>query len=152
MKSLLLAVASIVDANTNQGYTSQFIGHSSAQVADHIERGGKIRSKSFKDLLGRLANSVTRLIENTKTRVAQQRATEQLSQLNEHLLDDIGLNFNDVKNLSSGLITMDELATQRTSNQSQVKQLPSVRQTAVNNSIREIESANEDSYGLAKCC
>ena len=39
MKLLALAVASIVDANTNQGYTGQIVGSSQSREVDHIERG-----------------------------------------------------------------------------------------------------------------
>ena len=152
MKLLSLAVASIVDANTNQGYTSQFIGHSSAQVADHIERGRTIRSKSVAGLFSKLSNSVAKFIEKSKARAIEQRGIEQLSRMNGHLLRDLGLTSNDVDNLHSGLISLDDLEARRTSNRDIVKGLSQVRKTTVDASIREIESANEDGIELAKCC
>ena len=152
MKLLALAVASSVDANTNQGYTSQFIGHSSTKVADHIERGRKIRSKSVVGLFSKLSSAVSRFIENSKAKAEKQRAVAQLSRMNEHLLRDIGLISNDVENLSSGLISLDDLSARRVANRTPVKALSRAGKTTVDASIRKIESANEDAFGLAKCC
>ena len=152
MKLLSLAVASIVDANTSQGYTSQFIGHSSAQVADHIERGRTIRSKSVAGLFSKLSSSVSRFIERVKAGTEKRRAVAQLSRMNVHLLRDIGLTINDVENLSSGLISLDDLTARRTANRTVVKAISRAGKTTVDANIREIESANEEGFGLAKCC
>ncbi len=152
MKLISLAVASIVDANTNQGYTNQHFGHSPTKVADHIERGREIRSKSVIGLFSKLASAISQLVESTKAKAEERRAVEQLSGMNAHLLRDIGLTSNDVENLSSGLISLDDLTARRTENLTVVKALPRFGKTTVDASIREIESANEDGFELAKCC
>ena len=151
MKLLALAVASIVDANTNQGYTRQIIGSSQARVVDHIERGRHIRSKSIADLFGKISSAVSTFIEHAKARAENRKAVEQLLRMNDHMLRDIGLNYNDVKSLDSGLISLDDLAERRQSNQASAKSMSRIRKSTLDSSIREIESANEDCFELAKC-
>lgn len=151
MKLLTLAVASIVDANTHQGYTSQLIGHSPAHVADHIERGRRIRSKSAAGLISQLSSAVSAFMAKSRARAETQRAVGELSRMSEHMLRDIGLNYNDVESLGSGLISLDDLADRRKTNRTALQVITRAEKTTVNASIRDIESINEDCYELAKC-
>jgi uncharacterized protein YjiS (DUF1127 family) len=151
MKLLALAVASIVDANTNQGYTRQYIGHSSAQVADHIERGRKIRSKSVVGLFTKLSGLLSKVVENAKAKAKNQKGVEQLLRMNQHQLRDIGLNYGDVESLRSGQLSLDDLAARRQSDRVPTKSMSGIGKTTINASIRKIESANQDCFEHAKC-
>ena len=152
MNTLLLAVASLVDANTGQDHTHRMIGNSHAQVSSHIEHGRTIRSKSVTGLFSKISDLIARFVEHAKINEQDRRSIEKLSHMSEHMLRDIGLSYGDVKSLSSGQISLDDLAARRVSDQSEVRHLSSIRRTVVNDSIREIESANDDEVELAKCC
>ena len=151
MKTISLAIASIVDAHTSLGYTGQITKASSGQIDTQLNRGKQIRAKAIFDLVG----SVVSWIDNLRAKVSEyardQRAKAQILNLNARLLKDIGLHENDLHGLRSGALSLDEIGQRReqAAATATVKHLPTAK--PVRKSILDLESVNAGCYELAKC-
>jgi len=150
MKLLSLAIASLVDANTNQGYTRQYL-ESSEEVAGHVQRARSNRSRVILSLFSKISDALRGFVERSRARAENRQAVEQLLRMNEHMLLDIGLTHSDVKSVDAGLISLDELSERRQANHSVIKSISSAQRTSVDNSVRKIESSNDDCFEFAKC-
>ncbi len=155
MKMISLAIASIVDANLNQGYTELYTGSSAELTNKQINRGRLIRSKSIFDFAGLIVGSLTGLIEKVSVRRQERQTIKQLIKLNDHMQKDIGLTEFDLLGIKSGALTLKDVERRRqvllsesyTSSQTKrQKQFAPVRK-----SILELESANQDYHAFAKC-
>jgi uncharacterized protein YjiS (DUF1127 family) len=151
MKLLSLAVAGIVDANSNQDHTRQFVEYSPAQVSSHIERGRKIRSQSVVGLFDQLMSAVSAFVESARTRAEERKTRKALSVMSEHLLRDIGLTNNDIENLNTGLVSLDDLSVRRIEKQLAQQTLSGAETTSIKTFILDIDCANDESFELAKC-
>ncbi len=151
MKMISLAVASIVDANLNQGYTRQFTQYKSGQIDAHIGRGRQIRAKSIFDLAGSIVGKLVQLVDRIKANALERRAIEQLLCLNTHLQNDIGLSEFDLQRLKSGHLSLEDIGHRRSQMYTATQQARQKQTLRVRKSILDLESANQDCFELAKC-
>ena len=151
MNTIALAIASIVDANTSQGYTRQFTKTSVAQIDTQIQRGRQIRAKSVFDLVGAVVSWVDGLIDSLKERAQERRGVDQILRLNDRMLKDIGLAESDVQGLRSGVLSLDDIQHRRNTRQLERKANRNTQRNVVRKSILDLESANQDCFELAKC-
>jgi len=151
MNTIVLAIASIVDAHTSLGYTRQLTKVSSAQLDAQIQRGRRIRAKSVFDLVGAVVSWFDGQIDNLKERAQERRGVDQILGLNERMLKDIGLATSDVQGLRSGVLSLDDIQHRRNTRQLEREARRTSQRKVVRKSILDLESANQDCFELAKC-
>lgn len=151
MKLLTLAVASIVDANLNQGHTQHVIGYSSEKISAHLDQGRIIRSRSVRSLFHGTVQAVHTILEKLKSELQRRKDIAQLSSLSEHLLNDVGFSLNDIESLKSGAISIEALNARRRSNTVTEKIPEAVKSVSKTTDLGNLECANEESLGLSKC-
>ena len=93
MKHLQFAIASIVDANTGFG-----LHHGGGKVDyEAEERAARtLRSRSVHAFFGAIGGIVRDAVAAHREKARQRRALEELSHLNDHFLEDIGLTRGDI--------------------------------------------------------
>ncbi len=151
MKIMSLAIASIVDANLNQDYTRQFTGSSSSNIEEQFRYGRQIRSRSIFDLIGLAIGWFGQIADKARQRAEERRATEKLLNLSDHLQKDMGLAENDLQGLRLGHLSLSDIGQRRKSLQSTVQPNLLAQGRPVAKNILELDSANQDSFELAKC-
>ena len=149
MKFLNLAVASIVDANTGNGLNHHFINRFGSNHSAHERQAHEIRSRSFLGLIAKIKTSVQQYIEDSKTGARRRQALKDLSQMNDHLLKDIGLNRDDLYDIDHGSTNLEALNARR-NRSADMHQLSQVS-TKVSTRVRSLESANHAQYETKKC-
>lgn len=149
MKYLNFAVASIVDANTGHGLNRHYMDQFGSNYSTDEKQARSIRSRSFLNLLGAIKASVQNFIEDSKTEARNHQATKDLFQLDDRLLRDIGLSRDDLYELRLGSNSFEALNARRKQGKGQIK----LRQTSgkVSNSLRGVESANQEKFEIKKC-
>lgn len=147
MKGLHFAIASIVDANTGNGL-AQAKGSSDYRAA--AVRGRTIRAKSIAALFNSIKARVVKVIAGFRAVAKQRRDLNSLMNLNDHLLDDIGLTRGDLHAVRLDSTTLDELnaayvAARRTesSNQFGIAAVDSIND--------ELAANNEQHFDRRKC-
>lgn len=147
MKHLHFAIASIVDANTGFG-----LQHGSGKV--DYEAGERVarslRSRSVHDFFEAIGNIVRDAVAAHREKVRQRRALEELSHLNDHYLDDIGLTRGDIVAVKLGQTSLEVLDSDRRARLA-VAPLDYVDTATVDKSTRDSEAVNEARYGATKC-
>ena len=110
MKALQFGIASIVDSNTGYGlvHTGGRIDYATAENDAH-----RIRSRTITTLAQRIGESVVAVLQTLRERRAHNRGIQQLTGLNDHLLEDIGFGRGDISAVQSGQINLEQLAVQR---------------------------------------
>ena len=152
MKLLNFAIASIVDANTGNGINRQFVNQFGSNKTDYVRHGREIRANSVLALFGKIKTSIKQYIEDSKAAAQARENTREILQMNEHLMKDIGLNYNDGVDLRLGLISLDSLNARRDQNRNQQDAgLARLSQQQVSVGKYDLESSNEEAYELAKC-
>ena len=152
MKFLNLAIASIVDANTGNGINQQFVDQFGSGTTDYVQHGREIRANSVLAMFGKIKASVKQYIEDSKELAKARRNTREVLQLDDHMLRDIGLTYNDVVDLRLGLISTEGLSQRSNQNRDdQDASLDRLSQHLVSVSENNLESANEENYELKKC-
>ncbi len=152
MKLLNLAIASIVDANTGNGINQQFVNQFGSGTTDYAQHGREIRANSVLALIAKIKASIKQYIEDSKASARARENTREILHLNDHMLKDIGLTYNDVVDLRMGLISTDELGQRRGQNRNdQDASLDRLSQQLVSVSETNLESANQENYELKKC-
>ena len=149
MKHFNLAIASIVDANTGNGLNHNFIDQFGPYHSTHEQHVHEIRSRSFLDLVTKIKTLVQKYIEDSKTKARNRQVIEDLRQLDDRNLKDIGLNRGDLYALQLGTTSLEALNARRNSSADTHK--PSQVASNVGTSVSSIESANQALYEAKKC-
>jgi len=149
MKLFSLAVASIVDANTGNGLSRDFINQFSSDHSAHEQYAHEIRSRSFLDVIAKIKTSVQRYIENSKAEARNRQAIKDLVQMDDRFLKDIGLSRDDLYDIDQGLTSLKALNTGR--NRGADTHKPIQVPGKVSTGVRNIESANQAPYETRKC-
>jgi len=149
MKYLNLAVASIVDANTGNGLNHRFIDQFGSNHSALERQAHKIRSRSFLGLIAKIKASAQQYIEDSKAGARRRQAIKDLSQMNDRLLKDIGLNRDDLYDIGHGATNLEALNARRNRG-SDMHELNQVS-GKVSTRVRNIESANQAQYESKKC-
>ncbi|MGD2173516.1 MAG: DUF1127 domain-containing protein [Gammaproteobacteria bacterium] len=146
MKHFQFAIASIVDANTGFGLTR---GGGNIDYRDAEIRSRAIRSKSVQAFFGAIRAAVRDTLAAYREKARQRRAIEELSLLNDHYLDDIGLTRGDITAVKLGQTSLEVLDADRRSRLA-VAPLDFVDTGRIDDLTREAEAVNEAEYGAAK--
>ncbi len=147
-----LAIASIVDANTGNGINHNFIKQFASVTPEYEQRTREIRANSVMAVIGKIKASFKQYIEDSRARAQDRHGTEQVLQMSDHLLKDIGLTPADLHGLRSGQITLKKLSARRESNRNQAfAEQPGQSSSSVNGKLRGIQSANQEYFELKKC-
>jgi len=106
MNMFQFAIASIVDANTGNGlvHTGGRPDYGSLE-----KRGRRIRSQSVLDLAQAIRIGIADFLDGRRARAQERRDLNRLLSLNDHLLEDIGLQRNDLYLVQSGVIELKDL-------------------------------------------
>jgi len=158
MKLFNFAIASIVDANTGNGISRQFIDQTGSTDSDHLQYGREIRAKSVLAVLAKIKIAVKQYVDDSREAAKARRNNEAISQLSEHMLKDIGLTFVDIQDLKSGQTTLKGLNTRRNQYRDQEYRDQAARSNRlvqstkrVSSQVVDIDSANQAHYEVAKC-
>jgi len=153
MKLFNFAVASIVDANTRNGISRQFIDQLGSKQAAYEQTGREIRAKSVLDVLTKIKSVFNQYISDSRAAARARRNNEAVSQLSEHILKDIGLTFVDMQDLKSGQTTLQGLSARRDQYRDQAARSNRLVQSTkrVSSEVCDIDSANQAHYEVAKC-
>jgi uncharacterized protein YjiS (DUF1127 family) len=153
MKLINLGIASIVDANTGNGISRQFIGQSGSKDSDYEKSAREIRAKSVLGVLAKIKSAFKQYLDESRAAARARRNTAALSQLCEHLLKDIGLTFVDIQDLKSGQITLEELNARRVQYRDQAASIKhlDLASKQVGTRVLDLDSASQEQYEIAKC-
>ena len=145
MKHLQFAIASIVDANTGYGLAH---GGDTRDTAASERNARAIRARSVLASLAAARDYFAGLLDNFRSRSIERRAIAQLSQLNDHYLEDIGLTRGDIGAVQLGQATLAELNENRRARIS-AEALEFAKSTRVATAVTA-GAVNEDSYAEVK--
>jgi uncharacterized protein YjiS (DUF1127 family) len=153
MKLFNFAIASIVDANTGTGISRQFIDQSGSEDSGYLQYGHEIRAKSVLGVLAKIKNAVRQFVNDSRAAARARRNNEEVLQLSENILKDIGLTFVDTQDLKSGQTTLEALNARRDQYRDQAARSNRlIRSTKrVSSRVVDIDSANQAHYEVAKC-
>jgi uncharacterized protein YjiS (DUF1127 family) len=149
MKLFNLAVASIVDANTGNGLSRDFINQFGSDHSAREQHAHEIRSRSFLDVIAKFKTSVQKYIEDSKAEARNRQAIKDLAQMDDRFLKDIGLSRDDLYDIDHGTTNLEALNARRDRSADTHK----LRQASgkVSTGVRSIESANQAPYETRKC-
>ncbi|MCP4389048.1 MAG: DUF1127 domain-containing protein [Gammaproteobacteria bacterium] len=142
-----LAVASIVDANTGNGLVHAN-GTRDYAAVEHY--GRKIRAKSIAALFADVKSRITASIASYRASAKQHRDLRTLMDLNDHLLEDIGLHRGDLYAVQLGATSLDELnISHQSDNLGELAQLENI--PAADRVNRKLVASNEQWFDQKKC-
>jgi len=155
MKLINLGIASIVDANTGNGISRQFIGQFGSIDSDYENSAREIRAKSILGVLAKIKSAFKQYLDDSSAVARARRNTAEVSQRSEHILKDIGLTFVDIQDLKSGQITLEALNARRGQYRDQ-DQAASIKRLDYSSKragtrVLDLDSANQAQYEIAKC-
>ncbi len=153
MKLINLGIASIVDANTGNGISRQFIGQFGSKDSDYEKSTREIRAKSVLGVWANIKSAFMQYLDESRAVARARRNTAEVSQLGEHILKDIGLTFVDIQDLKSGQITLEALSARRDQyrdHPANIKRLDHASKQ-VGTRVPDLDSANQAQYEIAKC-
>jgi len=147
MKHFQFAIASIVDANTGYG-----LPHGGGKVGYEAEekRARALRSRSVHDFFSAIGSSIRDILADYRERSRQRRAIDELSRLNDHYLDDIGLTRGDIAAVRLGQTSLEALDSDRRERLA-VAPLDTVDTAVVDDRARATDAVNEADYGASRC-
>jgi len=147
MKLLQYAIASIVDVNTGNGLPLA-IGHGEKSTVTPAPR--RTLASKLANYLQRVRTgiSVARIV--LRKRRALQRSLQPLSQIGDHLLEDIGLTRADLLAAESGQIDIAELEARRIYNRGN-KRINLRQSTGTGKNPETRNAFNEAVFARAKC-
>ncbi len=102
MNNLKLAAASIGDERVSDRFDLHLVQGTEAGLIDKIKAVVKLR------------------IESYKAQAREEQGTEQVLQMSDSMLQDIGLNLTDRSSLKAGLTSLEELNTRREASRRQL--------------------------------
>ncbi len=153
MKLINLGIASIVDANTGNGISRQFIGQFGSIDSDYEKSAREIRAKSILGVLAKIKSAFKQYLDESRAVARARRNTAAISQLGEHILKDIGLTSVDIQDLKSGQITPEALNARRGQYRNQAASIKRLDHSSkqVGTRVLDLDSANQAQYEIAKC-
>ena len=147
MNSLIFAVASVVDATTGQQLSAVERERFNQDYRSATSHGRKVRSQTIARLIGKMKSKFLNIIGELREYDQRRKAFKQLSGLNEHLLQDIGLNKNDITLIRRGKMNLKSIQQQS----SQADLLTPVSAKPANFKDLGFEAANEAEEVKAHC-
>ncbi len=146
MKLFEFTIAPIVEANTGYGLEVKNLG---VDYSAAIHAGREIRAKSVLAWFASIKHRIGQVISNYHVRANNRRAINEISNLSDRMLKDIGIERYELASVRAGLTTLEELIASRRSSQIDTVQVlhPSV---LVDKEIRKLEAINQDSYAQAR--
>ncbi len=153
MKLLNFAIASMVEANTGNGVNRDFGAQFLSNDSSYEQIGGELHATSFVGVPGKIKSAFKLLIENYKARASEIRDTKKIVQMSHHMLNDIGLTFEDLQDLESRRITLKALGTLRNQHHYEAASNDRLNQTSnrVCSKVINVDSANQTQYQITKC-
>ncbi len=147
MKLFEFTIAPIVDANTGYGLEVKNLG---VDYSAAIHAGREIRAKSVLAWFASIKHRIGQVISNYHVRANNRRAINELSNLSDRLLKDIGIERYDIAQLRAGYTTLEELdASRRPDKVDIVQALQSP--VRIDKEVRKLGAVNQDSYAQARC-
>ena len=147
MNHFQFAVASIVDANT--GFVLS--RNAGSMQCDRAEaRAREIRARSILALVHPVSGAIKNWLKSFRERMSERRAISQLSQLNDHFLDDIGLTRGDIAAADLGYTSLVQLDEERRE-RFKINGLKRVQSNRIDLGKENVSAANQDRYELGKC-
>ena len=146
MKLFEFAIASIVDANTGHGLEGKNL---SVNYSAAIHAGREIRAKSVLAWFASIKHRIGQVISNYHVRANNRRAINEISNLSDRLLKDIGIERYELASVRAGLTTLEELDASRRSSQIDTVQVLH-SSGLVDKEIRKLDAINQDSYAQAR--
>jgi len=147
MNYFQFAIASIVDANTGHGLVHNENKIDYAAAASH---GRRIRAKSILALFAQVKHRLSQAIASIRERQAEKRKIRQLANLNDHILEDIGITRGDVIALQMGQIDTRQLEAQRSRKSAATHLQHGATVHRVGDTVRH-NALNEAVFARAKC-
>lgn len=142
MKLIQFAVASIVDANTGGTY-ARHVSSIDTRAAEQHARA--IRARSLIALGHAIVDSIKSALERLRERAESRRALNELLNLSDRNLADIGLFRGDLIAVKLGATTLEALSAEREARRN-------VKNTQAIARIETCRSAdNDDGLAVAKC-
>jgi len=146
MKLFEFTIAPIVDANTGYGLEVKNLG---VDYSAAIHAGREIRAKSVLPWFASIKHRIGQVISNYHVRANNRRAINEISNLSDRLLKDIGIERYELASVRAGLTTLEELDASRRSSQIDTVQVLH-SSGLVDKEIRKLEAINQDSYAQAR--
>lgn len=146
MKLIQLGIASIVDANTGNGFPHSAGGIDYAAAENHAHR---IRSRSVITLLQRIGEKISSTLQAVQQHRESSRRIRGLARLNDHILEDIGFTRSDVTAAQLGQIDLPQLVARRNEGRSQPVTIRNV--AGIHSKTANRSAINESTYAMAKC-
>ncbi len=147
MKLFESAIAPIVDANPGYGLEGKNLG---VDYSAAIHAGREIRAKSVLPWFASIKHRIGQVISNYRVRTNNRRSINEISNLSDRLLRDIGIDRYELAQLRAGLTTQEEFdASRRPDQVDNVQALQSP--VRVDKEVRKLGAVNQDSYAQARC-
>jgi uncharacterized protein YjiS (DUF1127 family) len=146
MKLFEFTIAPIVDANTGYGLEGKNLG---VDYSAAIHAGREIRAKSVLPWFASIKHRIGQVISNYHVRANNRRAINEISNLSDRLLKDIGIERYELASVRAGLTTLEELDASRRSSQIDTVQVLH-SSGLVDKEIWKLEAINQDSYAQAR--
>jgi uncharacterized protein YjiS (DUF1127 family) len=147
MNLLQIGIASIVDSNTGYGlpHPAGRIDYTAAET-----RAQQIRSKTLTILAQRISDRIAQAMQALSGNREHRRGLQQLADLDDHMLDDVGFSRGDISAAQAGQIDLGQLAMRRrespAGNRLQLQKLEITSQNPVTDS-----AINEALYTRENC-
>jgi uncharacterized protein YjiS (DUF1127 family) len=147
MSVLNFAIASLVDAHTGLGTTANTRKDYLNRYIAPVDIDQKTRANSLVTLTAGAKDGFRKSFEAFREWSLERRARQNLMNLDDHMLKDIGVDRGDLALLKNGTITMTELRHGR--NLTDIKQIAT--RVKVTEQIQGIEPVNEELFNQDKC-
>ncbi len=147
MKLFEFTIAPIVDANTGYGLEGKNLG---VDYSAAIHAGREIRAKSVLPWFASIKHRIGQVISNHHVRANNRRAINEISNLSDRLLKDIGIERYELASVRAGLTTLEELDASRRPGQVDIVQALQ-SPVRIDKEVRKLGAENQDSYVLARC-
>ena len=147
MKTFQFAIASIVDTNTGQGLPKNTLD------TDRVAANSRPRRSAFKtlvDYLVRIRSGITvaRIVLQKRRKLKQ--GLRQLGELNDRMLEDIGLTRADIIAAAHGDIDRVQRQAQRVRNQD-IKRIPTLNPSVIAGKPVQREALNDAVFAKTRC-
>ena len=143
MNLFVNAVASIVDAHTHY-----LDAAGQPDYRNRVQHGRSIRAHSVLASFDVLRSWVRQAVDNYHARVEEKRELNHLLNLNDHLLEDIGLTRGDLLAAKYGAVSLGEL---QNSNQAKSRSTAKFRSHKLDSRVSRAKAANESVFGVPEC-
>jgi uncharacterized protein YjiS (DUF1127 family) len=147
MSIFQFGIASIIDSNTGYGLPH---GLKQAVIPAARQGSGRGLSKTIFDYLLRIRSGISAARIVLRKRRELRKSLRQLSLLNDHILEDIGLTRGDIIAAQKGLLDRRQLENQRILNRGEGQALLRAAARGASD-LEDRKAVNEAVYAKAKC-